>query len=182
MLCAAANCRATTAASCNAGACKDCYKLASNFFLCRHHAQPFASADETDENKPPLSPGSIDICPKMPSALTERVRQQAKARTSRVKLVRKAAVNNSSVQTASLDLDQLQRPSGQNELQPKSVNGITASFQLSWPPPGAMATATGLVDAAGCNLRSSGKHSECSIAADRVQTMSDLCCICPAFF
>ena len=96
----------------------------------------------------------------MPSALTERVRQQAKARTSRVRVVRKAAVSNSSVQTASLDFESFRRQSGQDVLQPKSVNGITAAFQLSWPPPGAMATAVGLVDMAGCNLGSSGKHPD----------------------
>ena len=128
---------------------------------CATSNQPFNFApleDESDENRPPLSPGTLNASLRIPSPLTEHVRQQAKARTTRVKVVRKAAVHNGNVQAASLDFDQLQRPSGQNVLQPRSVNGITAAFQLSWPPPGAMATAIGLTGGAEC-LRSSGKTS-----------------------
>ena len=77
----------------------------------------------------------------MPATLTERVRQQAKTRVSRVRVVRKAAANTSSMHSASLDFDssshQLNEPS-QAALKPK---GSTSAFQLSWPPPAAGASA-----------------------------------------
>ncbi|KAL3161781.1 hypothetical protein ABBQ38_008875 [Trebouxia sp. C0009 RCD-2024] len=91
---------------------------------------------ETDENRPPL-PFNVS---NMPPSLTDRVRQQAKTRVSRVRVVRKAAANTGSVHSASLDfgksLQQLEEPS-RAALNPK---GITSVFQLSWPPPAAMAT------------------------------------------
>ena len=92
---------------------------------------------ETDENRPPL-PFNVS---NMPASLTERVRQQAKTRVSRVRVVRKAAATTSSMHSASLDFDrsshQLNEPS-QAALKPK---GTTSAFQLSWPPPAAMTTA-----------------------------------------
>lgn len=105
------------------------------------HQQPSVMLDgETDENRPPL-PFNVS---NMPASLTEQVRQQAKTRVSRVRVVRKAAANTSSMHTASLDFDrssqQLHEPA-RAALKPK---GTTSAFQLSWPPPAAMASMVGL--------------------------------------
>ncbi|KAA6420471.1 MAG: hypothetical protein FRX49_09632 [Trebouxia sp. A1-2] len=82
----------------------------------------------------------------MPTSLTEHVRQQAKARMPRVKVVRKAAVNPARMHTASLDFDRLSQPSqhSRSEMaQAASLKGTTAAFQLSWPPPAPMAAGVG---------------------------------------
>lgn len=103
--------------------------------------QPNVMLDgETDENRPPLPFNASN----MPASLTERVRQQAKTRVSRVRVVRKAAANTSSMHTASLvfgrSSQQLNEPA-HAALKPK---GTTSAFQLSWPPPAAMASMVGL--------------------------------------
>jgi len=103
--------------------------------------------DETDENRPPW-PSSFNTCLSMPASLTEHVRQQAKARIPRVKVVRKAAVNAARIQTASLDFDGVSQPARQSGSEVSRPKGITAALQLSWPPPALMAPAVGLADTA----------------------------------
>lgn len=95
---------------------------------------------ETDENKPPL-PFNVS---KMPASLTERVRQQAKTRVSRVRVVRKAAANTGSVQSASLDFGKSLQPLAAPSRAALNPKGITSVFQLSWPPPAAMVTVVGV--------------------------------------
>ena len=94
-----------------------------------------------DENRPPL-PFNV-----APPSLTERVRQQAKTRMTRVKVVRKAAVTTGGLHSASLDFDRLSQPlheSGHNASEPLGTKGIASAFQLSWPPPVATALGVGL--------------------------------------
>lgn len=117
---------------------------------------PFS--DEEDENRPPL-PGSFNTCLSMPTSLTEHVRQQAKARMPRVKVVRKAAVNPARIQTASLDFDRLSQPSqhSRSEMaQAASTKGTTAAFQLSWPPPAPTVAGVGRIAGSSVVLR--GAH------------------------
>ena len=95
---------------------------------------------ETDENRPPL-PFNVS---NMPASLTERVRQQAKTRVSRVRLVRKAAANTSSMPSASLDFDRSSQQLNEPSRAAVKSKGTTSAFQLSWPPPAAMTTFAGV--------------------------------------
>ena len=129
------------------------------------HQQPsfMPFSDEEDENRPPL-PGSFNTCLSMPTSLTEHVRQQAKARMPRVKVVRKAAVNPARMHTASLDFDRLSQPSqhSRSEMaQAASLKGTTAAFQLSWPPPAPMAAGVGPTAGTSVVLRGARLYHPC---------------------
>lgn len=106
-----------------------------------HQQSSLRFDSETDENRPPLPFNASN----MPASLSERVRQQAKTRISRVKVVRKAA--NVSMHSSSLDFDRMSQPlnaTSHNVLQPSNARGITSAFQLSWPPPAAFTAAVGV--------------------------------------
>ena len=138
-------------------------------FKAMHQQPPFMPfPDEDDENRPPL-PGSFNTCLSMPASLTEHVRQQAKARIPRFKVVRKAAASS-----ASLDFDKLSQPSrhtDSEQAQPATAKGMTAAFQLSWPPPAAFGvTAVGQTNATSAILRG----TSCPASALLV-----LCLLCP---
>lgn len=134
---------------------------------------PFS--DGEDENRPPL-PGSFNTCLSMPTSLTEHVRQQAKARMPRVKVVRKAAVNPARIQTASLDFDRLSQRSqhSRSEMaQAASTKGTTAAFQLSWPPPAPMAAGVG--QSAGSSLVLRGAHTCKTLACIGIMRNTSTC-------
>lgn len=95
---------------------------------------------ETDENRPPL-PFNVS---NMPASLTERVRQQAKTRLSRVRVVRKAAANTSSMHSTSLDFDRSSQQLNEPSRAASKPKGATSAVQLSWPLPAAMATCAGI--------------------------------------
>lgn len=127
-------------------ACINKHQPFPQVFKAPHQQSSLISDSETDENKPPLPFNASS----MPASLTDRVRHQAKSRISRVKVVRKAAANTSSMQSASLDFDRLSKPMrdpGHNALKPSCAKGITSAFQLSWPPPAAMASSVGVAPA-----------------------------------
>ena len=120
-----------------------------------HQQSSLVFRDETDENRPPLPFNRAS----MPASLTERVRQQAKTRVSRVKVVRKAANHSGSVQSTSLDFDRLSQPlrnPGHNVFKPSCATGITSAFQLSWPPPLAMSSSDNASQANKCPSFASG--------------------------
>ena len=141
------------------------------------HQQPsfMPFSDEEDENRPP-PPGSFNTCLSMPTSLTEHVRQQAKARMPRVKVVRKAAANPARIQTASLDFDRLSRP-GQHctseVAQAASAKGTTAAFQLSWPPPASMAAGVG--QSAGSSVVLRGAHILNTLACVGIMRNTSAC-------
>ncbi len=141
------------------------------------HQQPsfVPFCDEEDENRPPL-PGSFNTCLSMPTSLTEHVRQQAKARMPRVKVVRKAAVNSARIQTASLDFDRLSQPSQHSRsemVQAASTKGTTAAFQLSWPPPAPMVAVVGPTTGSSVVVR--GAHTCKSLACVGVMRKTSTC-------
>ena len=127
-------------------ACTKKHQPFPQHFKAPHQQSSLLFDSETDENRPPL-PFNVSS---MPASLTERVRHQAKSRVSRVKVVRKAAANSSSVHSTSLDFDRLSKPMrdpGHNALKPSCAKGMTSAFQLSWPPPAAMASTVGIAPA-----------------------------------
>lgn len=141
------------------------------------HQQPslMPFSDEEEENRPPL-PGSFNTCLSMPTSLTEHVRQQAKARMPRVKVVRKAAIHPARIQTASLDFDRLSHPSqhSRSEMaQAASAKGTTAAFQLSWPPPAPMAAGVG--QTAGSSVVLRGAHIYKALACVGVMRNKSTC-------
>lgn len=102
-------------------------------------------SSEADENKRP-SAGSFDVAHSLPSCLNEHVRQQAKARAPRVRVIRKSAN-----QACALSCDQHQLHSNTARA---TSSGAATAFQVSWPLPNVQ-TAVALTDIAALAATSS---------------------------
>lgn len=130
----------STAGSGQQPACSHRHQAFSQQSKAPHQESSVMLDSEVDENRPPLPFNVFN----MPASLTERVRQQAKTRVSRVRVVRKAAANTGSMHSASLDLGRSLQPLEEPMHTVLNPKGITSAFQLSWPPPAAMATVVGV--------------------------------------